>query len=151
MFLWLNWYTCTAVRADIEIGSESGTGAINCPGTIDVTADGTYCNGELVTQGASNVGVTQTETSSVQGAGFVAATVLGSLIAAFMWKSDKRERERDDMMRYSQVFTNEMDEWKLTKFLPQSCNFLLYFEHFSKDWSINSILMRNGNIGKVGN
>jgi hypothetical protein len=30
------------------------------------------------------VGVTQTETSSAQGAGFVAVTILGSLIAAFM-------------------------------------------------------------------
>lgn len=68
-----------AVRADVEIGSESGSGAINCPGTIDVTADGTYCNGELVPSGSSST----TDTSSAQ-SGFVAATIVGALVAAFM-------------------------------------------------------------------
>ncbi|KAI8108553.1 hypothetical protein M9434_006578 [Picochlorum sp. BPE23] len=67
-------------HAAVEIGSESGSGAINCPGTIDVTADGTYCNGELVPSASSST----TETSSAAQGGFVAATLVGALVAAFM-------------------------------------------------------------------
>lgn len=70
-----------AVRADVEIGSESGSGAINCPGTLDVNSDGVFCDGKPVSQASDTA--TTTDTSSAQ-SGFVAATIVGALVAAFM-------------------------------------------------------------------
>ena len=74
----INYYP--AVRANVEIGEETGSGAINCPGTIDVTSDGTYCNGELVRgPSGSATDIVSTTESSAQ-SGFVAVAGMGAVI-----------------------------------------------------------------------
>ena len=48
-----------AVKGAVVVGNEQGVGAIDCPGTLVFTSDGTYCDGKPVPSSPDNAGPDQ--------------------------------------------------------------------------------------------